>query len=270
MRIGCCGSMVSPSADRIGIDVVETMASLGFDYVELSLADLTALPQDTFEDLARRLERSGIPCEACNNFFPRQIRLTGDAADPVAAVAYARQALARAARLGARIIVFGSSAAKNVPEGFCHDVAWQQIVALLRQLGPVAAGHGLVIVIEPINRQESNIVNFAAEGLRLAAEVDHPNVQLLIDFYHLMTEREDADIILRAGSAIRHLHFAEADGRRFPIAIGSAASEFFDRMRHIGYAGRCSIEAVTEDFLADAGQALHVLRQETNWGHVNE
>lgn len=179
-------------------------------------------------------------------------------------MAYARRALARAARLGARIIVFGSSAAKNVPEGFPHEAAWQQIVALLRQLGPVAAGHDLVIVIEPLNRLESNIVNLAAEGLRLVAEVNHPNVQLLIDFYHLMMEREDPDIIVRAGPAIRHLHFAEGDARRFPSAIGNAASRFFDLMRHIGYAGRCSIEALTEDFPSDAAQALHVLRQETN------
>lgn len=68
MRIGCCGSMISPSTDRVGIEVVETMASLGFDYIELSLADVTALPAETFEALAWRLERSGIPCEACNNF----------------------------------------------------------------------------------------------------------------------------------------------------------------------------------------------------------
>jgi D-psicose/D-tagatose/L-ribulose 3-epimerase len=264
MRIGCCGSMISPSADRIGIEVVETMARLGFDYIELSLADVAALTGEAFEDLAWRLERSGLPCEACNNFFPRHIRLTGEAADPVVALAYARQALARAARLGARIVVFGSSAAKNVPEGFPLEAAWQQLVALLRQLGPVAAGHDMVIVIEPINRQESNIVNLAAEGLRLATDVDHPNVQLLIDFYHLMMEREDPDIVLRAGPAVRHLHFAEGDGRRFPRAIGNAASRFFDRMRHIGYAGRCSIEALSDDFPADAGQALRVLRQETN------
>jgi D-psicose/D-tagatose/L-ribulose 3-epimerase len=151
-----------------------------------------------------------------------------------------------------------------VPEGFPLEAAWQQLVALLRQLGPVAAGHDMVIVIEPINRQESNIVNLAAEGLRLATDVDHPNVQLLIDFYHLMMEREDPDIVLRAGPAVRHLHFAEVDGRRFPGAIGNAASRFFDRMRHIGYAGRCSIEALSDDFPADAGQALRVLRQETN------
>ncbi len=141
---------------------------------------------------------------------------------------------------------------------------WEQIAALLRQLGPIAAAHGLVIAVEPINRQESNIVNLSAEGLRMAAEVNHPNVQLLIDVFHLMKEGEDPDIILRAGPAIRHVHVADLDGRRFPRTLGSAVSGFFDRLQRIGYAGRCSIEAFTEDFAADARQALQTLRRQTN------
>jgi hypothetical protein len=86
--------MIAPSADRIGIGVVETMASLGFDYIELSLADVMDLPQEAFQQLALRLERSGIPCDTCNNFFPSHIRLTGEAADPAIAMEYGRAPLA--------------------------------------------------------------------------------------------------------------------------------------------------------------------------------
>jgi len=88
----------------------------------------------------------------------------------------------RAARVGAEIIVFGSAGAKNVPVGFPMNVAWRQIVDLLQHLGPLAAERGLTIAIEPINRQEANIVTLAAEGLRLAREVNHPRVQLLVDY----------------------------------------------------------------------------------------
>ena len=260
MRLGCCGSMISPSTDPVGTDVVEKMAEIGFDYIELSLSDLAALPESAFGILARRIDRSGIRCEACNNFFPRRIRLTGEQARLKTALEYAHQALDRAARLGAQIIVFGSSGAKNVPEGFSKEAAWRQIVELLRQLGPEAAERGLTIVIEPINRQESNIVNLAADGLRLAREVDHPNIQLLVDFYHLMMEREDPEIILTAGEAVRHLHFAEVEERAFPKDRKPAHTLFFNTMRRVHYSGRCSIEAYTGDFHADALRALHVLR----------
>ena len=262
MRWGCCGSMISPSTDPVGIEIVESMAEIGFDYIELSLADMAAMPEHAFVDLARRVERSGIRCEACNNFFPRTIRLTGTEARLQAALDYAAQALDRAEWMGARIIVFGSSGAKNVPEGFPKDAAWRQIVELLRHLGPKAAQHDLTIVIEPINREESNIVNLAADGLRLAREVDHPNIQLLIDYYHLTMEREDPAILIQAGTAIRHLHFARVAGRSFPLETETAHSRFFALMRRIRYAGRCSMEALTRDFPSDARRALRILRQE--------
>jgi sugar phosphate isomerase/epimerase len=88
--MGCCGSMISPSTDPIGIEIVETMAEIGFDYTELSLSDIAALPEGAFADLARRVERSRIQCEACNNFFPRTIRLTGAEAHLHVALDYAR------------------------------------------------------------------------------------------------------------------------------------------------------------------------------------
>jgi len=149
MRFGCCGSMISPATDPIGIETVETLAEIGFDYVELSLSDLAALPEPAFSEQARRIERSGIRCEACNNFFPRTVRLTGAQARLEDAVAYAARALDRAACLGSQVVVFGSSGAKNVPEGFSRDAAWRQIIELLENLGPMAAQRNLTSALEP-------------------------------------------------------------------------------------------------------------------------
>jgi sugar phosphate isomerase/epimerase len=259
-RFGCCGSMISPATDPVGGEIVESLARFGFDYIELSLAHLTALPEGEFDGLQKRLERSGITCEACNNFFPPSVRLTGPEARLSAALEYANGALGRAARLGGRIVVFGSSGAKNVPQGFPVDAAWQQIRELLGHLGSMAARQGITIVIEPLCKQESNLVNNAAEGLRLAREVDHPNIRLLIDYYHLMMEHEDPDILLEAGPMIRHLHFAQVAGRAFPQDPDDGYVRFFDRLRRIGYAGRCSIEAYTRDFAAEAPRALGLLK----------
>jgi D-psicose/D-tagatose/L-ribulose 3-epimerase len=260
MRIGCCGSMIAPATDPIGIETVETLAALGFDYVELSLSDLAAMPEAAFSRLARRIESSGIVCEACNNFFPRTIRLTGPGARLPVALDYARMALDRSARLGVRVVVFGSAGAKNVPDGFPHDDAWQQITELLGELGPIAAQSELMIVVEPINRLESNIVNLASEGLQLVRTVHHPNIQLLLDFYHLSLEHESPDIVVEAGAAVRHLHFADIEGRRFPAEVTPAVAQFFRRVREARYEGRCSIEACTQNFAADARRALALLR----------
>lgn len=252
--------MITPRQDLIGIEIIEDLAAIGCDYIELSIRDLAALPEPAFMQILKRIEASGIRCESCNNFFPGHVRLTGPNASLPAAVAYATTIFERAAQLGASVIVFGSADAKNVPAGFPHQSAWKQVVALLQALGPLAGNYGITIVIEPLNTRESNLVNTAGEGLALAREVGHPNVQLLIDYYHLRQADEDPAIVLEAGEAIRHLHFAEPIERGFPLAPSAAYDTFFSNLGKIGYSGRCSIEAYTQNFISDAKSALAVMK----------
>jgi len=262
IRFGVCGCLISP-ADPLGADIVELLATLGYDYLELSLRDLAALPETAFTGLATRLQRAGVPCEACNNFFPADIRLTGPAADLPTAVAYARQALARAARLGVKVVVFGSSGARNVPAGFPLDAAWAQLRALLVALGPVAEQHGLTIVIEHLNRGESNILNSIAEGWRMAQEVAHPRIRVLADAYHVRQENEDPAILAQVTPPIAHVHVAQRAERVFPDGADAELAAFFQQLRATGYAQRVSIEGYTKDFPAEAARALRVCRELT-------
>jgi D-psicose/D-tagatose/L-ribulose 3-epimerase len=251
--------MVSP-ADPLGADIVEQLAELGYDYIELSLRDLVAQSDAAFARLEARLLRAGVPCEACNNFFPADIRLTGPAADLPAALRYARAALTRAARLGVSVVVFGSSGARNVPAGFDPAAAWAQLRELLVALGPVAEDLNLTVAIEHLNRGESNIVNTIAEGWRLAQEVAHPRIRVLADAYHVRQEHEDP-AVLRAIGRIAHVHVAQRAERLFPSGDDAALAAFFTELRATGYAQRCSIEAYTQDFAADAARGLRVCRE---------
>jgi hypothetical protein len=78
--------MIAPARDSIGVEIVETAAEIGFDYIELSLRDVTELSAPAYARLRARMARVGLPCEACNNFFPARLRLTGAEADPAAGV----------------------------------------------------------------------------------------------------------------------------------------------------------------------------------------
>ena len=82
MRFGCCGSLVAQNPDKTGVEIVEKIAQYGYDYIELPLAEMMQLSDADFAALCKRVERSGIRCEACNNFFPGRIRLTGRAGHP--------------------------------------------------------------------------------------------------------------------------------------------------------------------------------------------
>lgn len=262
MRIGCCVNMVASTPDGIGLERLETLASIGYDYVELPLAQMMALGSPQFDRLVSIVESCGVPCEACNNFIPADHRITGDRVDSEVLSGYFDEALERASRLGAKRIVFGSSGAKNVPQGFPMERAWQQIVDTLRLVSEKIDGRDIIIVIEPLCRLESNIITTGQEGLQLAREVDRPNIRLLLDYYHLVIENEDQIIIEKAGGYLQHIHLANPDGRIYPGGNdGVDYRTFIATLKNSGYDGRISIEAYTDDFAARATEALQTIRR---------
>jgi D-psicose/D-tagatose/L-ribulose 3-epimerase len=149
-----------------------------------------------------------------------------------------------------------------VPDGFPKDQAFQQLVEFGRRIAPEARARGITVAVEPLRREETNIINSAAEGLGLVNAIDDANFQLMVDFYHLASEKEDPAIILRAGGHIRHLHVANPQGRVFPRKWDEYDyAPFFAALRKMGYDKRISVEASTQDLSTDAPQAIALLRR---------
>ena len=261
MRIGYCTNLIATQIDGTGSEWIEKGQENGFDYVELPLAQMVDLNDKEFSSLKEKVGSSGLKCEACNNFFPASIRLTGNDVDYGKTEAYLDKALGRAAQLGVKVIVLGSPKSKNVPEGYPMDKAWFQLVELLKAIDPLVRKRGITVVIEPLNKGESNILNTAAEGLKLVKAIDRENIKLLIDYYHLVMEKENPEIILDAGSYIKHIHFANPTGRVYPIEAEDGYVRFMNLLKRIGYEGRMSVEAYTKDFCHDAKRSVKILRQ---------
>lgn len=264
MKFGCCLNMVAEREDRTGIELLPELARLGYDYVELPLAEMMELPEEEFERLiAGSLRENHMVCETCNNFFPGTVRLTGEGVDLEGVLRYAGKALARAGSLGVQYVVFGSGKAKHVPEGFSLEEGRRQVVELLRLIGPVAGANGITIVIEPLRRAECNLINTFEEGCLLAEEVGHEHVKVLVDFYHLTEEKEPVEHLLGLGREyLRHVHFANPAGRVYPAGMVEADyGPFFEALREIGYDRRISVEAYAGDFPVQAGRALRFLKE---------
>jgi len=263
MRIGYCTNLINTQAEGTGSEFINKGKEKGFDYVELPLAQMAALNDADFYSLKERLSDCGLNCEACNNFFPPGIRLTGKNADHRKIEDYLTKALARAAELGVKVIVFGSPLSKNIPQGFPRDKAWSQMVELLRFIDPLAEERGITIALEPISKGESNFINTAAEGLKLVRDANRDNIRLLIDYYHLVLENENPEIILKAGPYLKHIHFADPEGRAYPREVKDGYVTFIDLLKQIGYGDRISVEALSKNFDQDAEHSVEVMRQLT-------
>jgi len=93
-------------------------------------------------------------------------------------------------------------------------------------------------------------------------EVNHSNVKMIVDFYHLRQENEDPDIIRLAQKEIVHLHFANPEGRRWPHSASEDPqySRFFSLIKEIGYQGGLSIEG-NGTFENDAAASLAFFKE---------
>lgn len=271
-KLACLATAVltgaASAADPVDVGYCARLAELeatkaaGFDYAELRTSEIVALSDADFETLVVRLQQLALPVPVTYLFVPREVRLTGPDVDEAVQLAYVRKALARVARIGARTVVLGSGPARNFPDGFSKPVAYRQFVGFCKRVGPEARSQGITIAIEPQRKQESNLINNVTEGLALVRDVNDPNVQLTVDFYHVAEEKEDPSVVLAAKDHVRHVHMANPVERVFPLRWDEFEyAPFFANLRTIGYAGRISLEAATSDLAREAPIAIALLKR---------
>ena len=235
----------------------------GFDYIEPSAADIAAMSEDKFREYADQVLSSPIRCEAFNSFIRRpELVVLGNEVPKGALNDYMEACLMRCRKLGASIVVWGSAGSRKVPDGFSRERARQQIAEFLRMAGDIAGRYEIVIAIEPLRQQESNILNSGEESLEMVRMVKHPNVRMIIDYYHMREENENPRIVETAKNEIVHLHFANPAGRIWPRDPGEDRDyeSFFMYLKNVGYTGRISIEG-QGSFEADAVRSLAFFKQ---------
>lgn len=251
MRFGCCCS----------IEQAVVAQAAGFDYVECTVVSL--LPEATeplFAPVLEKYEATPLPVAACNVFLPGDLKVVGPEVDWPRVERYVRTALRRVRLIGADLVVFGSGKARMVPADFARADAEAQLVDFLQLVGDVAKSHAMTVVIEPLNRKESNILNSVAEGVALAERVNRPAIRVLADFYHMDEEQEPLRALLDYKDWLAHIHVADTD-RRAPGTGHYPYAEFVDLLTQAGYDGMVSIECRWEDFAAEAGPACRYLQQ---------
>lgn len=253
MLLGLCASAVGSA---------KALAAAPLDYVEEHVQNFLA-PEGPEDAFAQRLAQAGVAARctvAANCFLPGALKCTGPQIDEARILAYARTAFARAERAGIDTIVFGSGGARQVPDGFSTATAFEQFIALLTRLAPLAARHGVTLVVEPLNRGECNFINTVDEGAEVVRRVDQPAVRLLADLYHMLRNGEGPEALTRHGALLAHTHIAEKEKRTGPGIAGDDFRPFLTALRAGGYDRRMSLECGFPDLEADLARSLKALR----------
>ncbi len=251
MRYGIC----------TGLHNLEILERLGYDYLEASVTAVMGLEKAERDEYAEKLKCSAVKCEAFNILFPKTMELVGPGADQEEIRAYLHDACSVMSELGGKVVVFGSGKCRKCPERYDYRKALQELVSVCRMTGETAQKYGIHVVIEPLCRNETNLICTMAEGAMLQTAVHHENVTLLADYYHVMANHDsilDAETIGGFG----HIHIASGKERKFPLSLeGEQYREFLKAIKASGYDRRISIEGKTEDLEKDGAAALAFLRQ---------
>ncbi len=201
-------------------------------------------PEEAFDaKLAEFKAKSALPLFACNSFIrPKHLRCVGADATPEQVLDWAAICFRRLAKAGGKYIVFGSSGSRRLRDGWTKEQADEQFIPLLRRMGRLAEVAGVTVALEQLRDQEVNYINHIEEGAEIVRAVDHPNVRLLADFFHMLHVGDTPKDLDKAMDVVVHCEIAEKEGRTVPGINGEDFTPFFKVLKKNGYKGAISIE----------------------------
>lgn len=240
MKFGVNTFIWSAGIDSDLLGLLPAIREHGFDGVELPLIRPGQVP---VADVRRGLEQNRLECTFCS-VLPGLSILSDDAGARQVAVAHLKDCVKVAAEAGGKMIAGPLySPVGYLPGRRRTEDEWRRAVESYQELGGTLQSYGIEIAIEPLNRFETYFLNTAADGARLAAEIDHPNVGVLFDTFHANIEEKDVAAALRSvGGRLKHLHACEND-RGTPGTGHVDWPAVFRAVRDLRYDGWVTIES---------------------------
>lgn len=222
---------------------LEQAAALGFDAVELFPPDPGALDPSGLGDLLTRYRLEVSTVGSASGKLRHRLSLTNaDTERRDQAREFVRSMIDFAAAVGAPVIV--GSMQGFWDEAVSRERALDLLADALNDLGEHASSRGQVLLYEPLNRYETNLINTVTDGVRFLDTLSTRSVRLLADLYHMNIEEADIGGAIRhAGGHLGHVHFN--DSNRRPAGLGHVDyGPVVAALREIGYAGYLAAEAL--------------------------
>jgi len=246
------------SAGYTGVEIA------AFTLVDEGVQEITAARR---AEMVQIMDDSGIVCAGLHWLLappPRGLHFTAPEREVRdRTVVYFKHLIDFCADLGGRAMIFGSPKQRNAI-GIPIKEATGYFAESLSMVADHAREREVMILIEPLDRSQTDVVNTLSDALALAEAVDHPAVSFMFDFHNTADETESFETLIRKYySHIGHVHVQEMDGRH--LGTGTARSDFkgaFRTLRELGYDKWVSLEVFdfTPSGKTIAEESMAVLR----------
>lgn len=242
MKLACQEGLIPGSTFA---EKLTRLGDYGFEGVELSGAALFA--SGGFEERRDALKESPIKASSiCGGFSCETVHPNPQ--NRATCVDALKRLMAMAAELGAvgpiSVPIFNRM--DRIPDlspyKSQHQLEKELLIHMLGDIGKYGEEVGSCLILEPLNRYESNALADIEEGAEVCRTVNSPGVKLMADFFHMHIEQPDIPASLRTvGDVLIHCHLADST-RKEP---GSGFTDFrsgFAALKEIGFAGYMALE----------------------------
>ncbi len=233
--------------------VAKRIAGLGFDLMEISLAEFVDLPSDQKAEFKAVTADLGLGVNCCIGLAEDQDFASPDAATRKRGIEYVKRLLDECHYLNAPVFSGLNYCAwpSSPPKGMTDKRPYvQRAVQSVREVIGVAEQYDVKFAIEVVNRFEQWLVNDAAEGIAFCDAVGSPHCMVHLDTFHMNIEEDTfRDPIVMCKDRIGHFHLGEPN--RKPPGTGRMPwDEIFGALKEIGYDGTI----VMEPFIRPGGE----------------
>ena len=242
-------------------DACRRASALGFDAIEVFPPSPEAVDPSQLAPLLEEHQLKLATVGTGAGWVKHRLTLTSGVEDERRrARTFVKSIIDAAAQFGASAII--GSMQGNSTKDVDHKAAIGYLSEALEELGQHAAGHGVPLMYEPLNRYETNLCNTMEGGVSLLNSLSTKNVVLLADLFHMNIEEQDiAGALRQGGEHIGHLHFV--DSNRRPATCGHMDYRpIAAALKEIGYEGYACAEAFPfPNPQAAAETTIHAFRE---------
>lgn len=129
-----------------------------------------------------------------------------------------------------------------VAPGQSREEADALFLEMMDRLCTMAESRGVRLMVEPVNRYESNFINNLDEGGELLRRLNRGNAGLMPDVFHMNIEEAHLGAsLVRNAEWVQYVHLADSN-RLAPGDGHLDFQEIFQALRTIGFTGWASVE----------------------------
>ncbi len=223
------------------------ISKMGFDVVEIAVEDPSLIDVKAVKN---GLQQHNLKANICGAFGPTRDFTHDDTAIHQNCFAYIESCLNFCVALGAGFFggpMYSAVGKARMISPDPRKKEWELAVKNLRVVCDMAAGRGLEIALEPLNRFELDLINTAEDVLHLVNDISHPAAKIMLDGFHMNIEERDIEkAIITAGDKLIHLQVSE--NYRGTPGTGQTRWDAYKKGLHkIDYKGTVTIESFTPD-----------------------